>query len=188
MVQVNGKYYCMNYSPFSVLSYDIVLNTWSTIQAPMRRFLRSPTLIETKGRLILVAAVEKSKLNVPRSLRLWSLQSGGTPSWVEIERMPQQLYFQFDEIEANNGFDCVGHGEFIVIMIKGSSNKGLLFDICRKRWQWIPPCPYVYGGGRGSGDDGGRELYGFAYEPRLATPVTGLLDQLTVPFQSFVNG
>ena len=27
--------------------------------------------------------------------------------------------------------------------------------------------------------------YGFAYEPTVTTPVTGLLDQLTIPFQSF---
>jgi len=31
----------------------------------MRRFLRSPNLAEYKGKLLLVAAVEKSKLNVP---------------------------------------------------------------------------------------------------------------------------
>jgi hypothetical protein len=40
--------------------------------------------------------------------------------WVEVERMPQQLYLQFEELEGRNGFDCVGHGEFVVIMIRGS--------------------------------------------------------------------
>ncbi|KAH7569698.1 hypothetical protein ACOSP7_013340 [Xanthoceras sorbifolium] len=186
MICVQSKFYCMNYSPFSVLSYDISSNTWINIQAPMRRFLRSPSLVESRGKLVLVAAVEKSKLNVPKSLRLWGLQSCGT-AWVEIERMPQQLYLQFTELEAGNGFESFGHGEFIVIMIRGS-DKALLFDICMKRWQWIPPCPYVVhgcGGGGGYGGDG--ELHGFAYEPRLATPVTGLLDQLTLPFQSFIG-
>ncbi|KAK3189042.1 hypothetical protein Dsin_028603 [Dipteronia sinensis] len=184
MICVQSKFYCMNYSPFSVLSYDISSNTWINIQAPMRRFLRSPSLVESRGKLVLVAAVEKSKLNVPKSLRLWGLQSCGT-AWVEIERMPQQLYLQFTELEAGNGFESVGHGEFIVIMIRGS-DKALLFDIFMKRWQWIPPCPYVHGcngGGGGYGADG--ELHGFAYEPRIATPVTALLDQLTLPFQSF---
>ncbi|XP_048229216.1 protein UNUSUAL FLORAL ORGANS [Ricinus communis] len=182
MIFAGDKFYCMNYSPFSVLAYDITANNWLKIQAPMRRFLRSPSLVESRGKLILVAAVEKSKLNVPKSLRLWSLQSCGT-TWVEIERMPQQLYIQFSELEAGRGFNCVGHGEFIAIMIRGS-DKSLLFDICRKRWQWIPPCPYVHGG-ISSGDNG--ELHGFAYEPRLAVPVTAFLDQLTLPFQSF-NG
>ncbi|KAA8544719.1 hypothetical protein F0562_019577 [Nyssa sinensis] len=183
MVYVEGKFYCMNDSPFSVLAYDIAANNWCKIQAPMRRFLRCPSLVESRGKLIMIAAVEKSKLNVPKSLRLWGLQSCGT-MWVEIERMPQQLYIQFAEVEGGRGFNCVGSGEFIVIMIRGrGSDKALLFDFYRKRWVWIPPCAYVNGGGEGEG-----ELHGFAYEPRLATPaVTGLLDQLTLPFQSF-NG
>ncbi|KAL4318774.1 hypothetical protein GQ457_18G020760 [Hibiscus cannabinus] len=171
MVYVDSKFYCMNYSPFSVLAYDMAANKWSKIQSPMRRFLRSPGLVESRGKLVLVAAVEKSKLNVPKSLRLWSLQDCGT-TWVEIERMPLQLYMQFAQLEAGNGFDSVGHGEFIVIMIRGT-DKGLLFDICRKRWQWIPACPYL--GCEGSGHED-VELRGLAYEPRLATPVITLLN------------
>ncbi|KAJ6389276.1 hypothetical protein OIU77_027588 [Salix suchowensis] len=132
------------------------------------------------GKLLLVAAVEKSKLNVPKSLRLWCLQPCGT-TWIEIERMPQQLYLQFAELEVGHGFDCVGHGEFIAIIIRGSI-KVLLFDILRKIWQWIPPCSCIDGFG---GDD--DELHGFAYEPTVTTPVTGLLDQLTIPFQSFTG-
>ncbi|XP_076926274.1 protein UNUSUAL FLORAL ORGANS-like [Bidens hawaiensis] len=171
MVYVPGKFYCMNYSPFSVLGYDVGRNEWCKIQAPMRRFLRSPSLVESRGKLVLIAAVEKSKLNVPKSLRMWALQSCGT-TWVEIERMPQQLYAQFAELEGGRGFSCVGNGEFVVVMVTGTaSEKALLFDFVKKRWVWVPRCPYVGGGG--------GELNGFAYVPRLATPVTGLLDQLT---------
>ncbi|XVE94305.1 hypothetical protein REPUB_Repub01dG0269700 [Reevesia pubescens] len=184
MVHVEGKFYCMNYSPFSVLAYDIAANNWFKIQAPMRRFLRSPSLVESRGKLILVAAVEKSKLNVPKSLRLWGLQACGT-TWVEIERMPLLLYIQFAEVEVGNGFDCVGHGEFIVIMIRGSY-KALLFDIYKKRWQWLPPCPYLRSGCvDNDGED--AELHGLAYQPRIATPVISLLEQLALPFPSF-NG
>ncbi|KAI4346780.1 hypothetical protein L6164_007648 [Bauhinia variegata] len=131
----------------------------------MRRFLRSQTMVECKGKLLLVAAVEKSKFNVPRSLRMWSLQVCGT-KWVEKERMPQQLYIQFAELVGGSGLECVGIG-----------NKVLLFDICRKRWQRIPPCLYTTP----------CELHGFAYEPRLATLVSGLLDQLTPPFHQAYN-
>ncbi|XVF00454.1 hypothetical protein REPUB_Repub04eG0002700 [Reevesia pubescens] len=183
MVYVDGKFYCMNYNPFSVLACDIAANNWFKIQAPMRRFLRSPSLVESRGKLILVAVVEKSKLNVPKSMRLWGLQACGA-TWVEIERMPLQLFMQFADVEGGNGFDCVGHGEFIVIMIRGS-DKALLFDICRKRWQWIPPCPYLSTGCDNYGED--AQLHGLAYEPRLATPVVSLLDQVTLPFPSF-NG
>ncbi|XP_009619100.1 protein UNUSUAL FLORAL ORGANS-like [Nicotiana tabacum] len=188
MVHVEGRFYCMNFSPFSVLSYDVATNNWCKIQAPMRRFLRSPCLVEGNGRLVLVAAVEKSKLNVPRSLRLWALQDCGT-MWVEIERMPQQLYVQFAEVENGQGFNCVGHGQFVVIIIK-NSDKALLFDFCKKRWLWIPPCPFVgnnnldYGASNYRSEFGG-ELQGFGYDPRLAAPISALLDQLTLPFQSF---
>ncbi|KAK6150238.1 hypothetical protein DH2020_017763 [Rehmannia glutinosa] len=139
MVHVDGRFYCMNYSPFSVLSYEISMNQWCKIQAPMRRFLRSPNLIESRGKLILAAAVEKSKLNVPRSLRMWTLQECGT-MWVEIERMPQQLYNQFAEIEGGNGFNCVAHGEFVVILIKGS-DKAVMFDFGRIVKRLVPNSP-----------------------------------------------
>lgn len=174
MVHVDGRFYCMNYSPFSVLAYDVGSNQWGKIQAPMRRFLRSPSLVESRGRLILVAAVEKSKLNVPKSLRLWTLQECGT-LWVEIERMPQQLYNQFAEIEWGRGFSSVAHGDFVVILIKGS-DRALLFDFSEKRWSWISPCPYT---------SSGEELHGFAYDPSLVVPITALLEQLTLPFNSF---
>ncbi|KAI4311806.1 hypothetical protein MLD38_036673 [Melastoma candidum] len=41
MVWVGEKFYCMGYSPYSVLAYDVGGSSWSKIQAlPMRRFLR----------------------------------------------------------------------------------------------------------------------------------------------------
>ena len=148
-------------------------------------------MVESRGKTILVAAVEKSKLNVPKSLRMWGLQSCGT-AWVEIDRMPQQLYVQFEEVEGGRGFSCVGHGEFIIIVVHGSQDKVILFDFYRKRWLWIPQCPFGElsdgsGNDNDNGDGGGSQLHGFAYEPKLATPVTALLDQLTLSFQSF-NG
>ncbi|CAN7056068.1 unnamed protein product [Brassica oleracea var. botrytis] len=182
MVYVGGKFYCMNYSPFSVLCYEVTGNRWIKIQAPMRRFLRSPSLLESKGRLVLVAAVEKSKLNVPKSLRLWSLQQD-IATWVEIERMPQPLYTQFAVEEGGKGFECVGNQEFVMIVLRRASLQ-LLFDMVRKSWLWVPPCPYSRGssGGVGSGGSEGEVLQGFAYDPVLTTPVVSLLDQLALPF------
>ncbi|XP_077242311.1 F-box family protein [Tasmannia lanceolata] len=177
MVFVDGKFYSMNYSPFSILSYELSSNEWCKIQAPMRRFLRSPSLIECRGRLVLVAAVEKSKLNVPKSVRMWGLQGCGR-TWVEIERMPPAVYVQFTEAESGRGFECIGNGDFIVITIRGSDDL-LLFDFYRKVWNWVARCPFL-------GEDGGF-FNGFAFEPRLATPAIGLLDPSSFSFQGF-NG
>ncbi|XP_038970991.1 protein ABERRANT PANICLE ORGANIZATION 1-like [Phoenix dactylifera] len=175
-----GRFYCMSCGPFAVLAYDVASNAWCKIQPPMRRFLRSPSLAECGGRVLLVAAVEKSRLSVPRSVRLWSLQPCGR-AWAEVERMPQEVYVRFSEAEAGRGFECVGNAEFMAITIKGSTDV-LLFDFYRKEWRWAPPCPFIRGAAAGGG------LRGFAYEPRLATPAIGLLDSSSsMPFQGF-NG
>ncbi|EHA8591360.1 Protein UNUSUAL FLORAL ORGANS [Cocos nucifera] len=174
-----GRFYCMSCGPFAVLAYDVASNAWCKIQPPMRRFLRSPSLAECGGRVLLVAAVEKSRLSVPRSVRLWALQPCGR-AWAEVERMPQEVYVRFSEAEAGRGFECVGNAEFMAITIKGSTDV-LLFDFYRKEWRWAPPCPFIRGAAGGA-------LRGFAYEPRLATPAIGLLDSSSsMPFQGF-NG
>ncbi|XP_051128312.1 protein UNUSUAL FLORAL ORGANS [Andrographis paniculata] len=173
MVHVRGRFYCMNYSPYSVLAYDVSRNGWSKIQAPMRRFLRSPSLVESRGKLVLVAAVEKSKLNVPRSLRMWALQEEEEErAWVEVERMPQRLYSEFAEMEAGRGFRCAGQGEVLLLMLPDT--RALVFHTRTKRWVWAPPCPHR----AAAHTEQQHLLQGFAYEPRLAVPVTPLLQQL----------
>lgn len=179
MVHVNGRLYSMSYHPFSVSAYDVATSSWWEIQPPMRRYLKSPILVESgTGKLLLVAAIEKRTLIVPKSLRIWSLQGEGA-TWVEIDKMPQLLYdpFRAEMEQCGNEFHCVGHGEFIVFMVPEMGHFGVLFDMFSRRWKCIPPCPYV----------GMPELgRGFAYEPRLATPVTSLLNYQfsAAPFQA----
>ncbi|KAK1280016.1 Protein UNUSUAL FLORAL ORGANS [Acorus gramineus] len=171
-----GRYYCMSFSPYSVISYDPCLDAWIKIDPPMRRFLRSPCVVGCNGRLVLVAAVEKSKLNVPMSVRLWGLQSCGR-NWVELERMPQVVHDDFVVAEGGRGFDCVGSGDRLAMVVRGGSMEVMVFDFERKEWRWAPPCPLKEEGMMGGG------LSGFGYEPRLATPAIGLLDSGSVSFQ-----
>ncbi|KAH0453572.1 hypothetical protein IEQ34_017896 [Dendrobium chrysotoxum] len=176
LVFAEGTFYCMSCAPFAVLSYDVASNDWSKIQAPMRRFLRSPSLALRGGSppsVLIIAAVEKSKLSVPRSVRVWSLQPC-SKAWTETERMPPEIYRQFSEAEGGRGFECVGHGDILAITIKGSTDI-ILFDFITKEWRWAPPCPFTSGSG--------GELRGFAYEPRLATPAVGLIDSSSLSFQ-----
>nr|XP_009393262.2 PREDICTED: protein UNUSUAL FLORAL ORGANS [Musa acuminata subsp. malaccensis] len=184
MAYAAGRFYCMSCGPFGVMAYDVGTNAWEKIQPPMRRFLRSPSIVECGGgRVVLVAAVEKSKLSVPRSVRMWALQPCGR-AWAEIDRMPHDVHAQFSEAEGGRGFECVGHGDFLAITIKGS-NDVLLFDFYRKEWRWAPPCRFLHGGGSSSSSGCGG-LRGFAYEPRLATPCMALLDSSSfIPFQGF---
>eukprot|EP00249_Psilotum_nudum_P004883 c18372_g1_i1 orf=278-1447(-) len=157
----NGCFYCMNYSPFSVLAYDLEQGGWSKIQAPMRRFLRTPNLVECRGRLVLVAAVEKNKLNVPRSIRIWGLQQSKN-GWVELERMPQGLYEEFMRVSREKSFSCIGHGNHILITLSESPEL-LLYDFYEKVWRWSPRCPFV--------DTDKQGLQGLPFDPRLEAAV-----------------
>ncbi|KAJ4758341.1 Protein UNUSUAL FLORAL ORGANS [Rhynchospora pubera] len=167
MVFSSGKFYCMSVSPYAVLVYDQVSNSWSHIQPPMRRYLRSPSLVEFGEGVGLVAAVEKNRLNVPRSVRVWSLQPCGH-SWVEISRMLVDVHARFYENcgggESTGAFECAGHGGLIAF-VAGTNSEVLLFDMPRREWRWAPSCRYPCEGG----------LKVFAYEPRIATPAIGLL-------------
>lgn len=202
----------MSSSPFAVLVFDVATNVWSKVQPPMRRFLRSPALVELGGgrdreaRVALVSAVEKSRLSVPRSVRVWTLRGGhghgvtaagphqdiraalvaGVSSggaWTEMARMPPDVHAQFAAAEAGRGFECAAHGDFVVLAPRGPASPVLVFDSRREEWRWAPPCPYPYAGGIAAGGAGFRV---FAYEPHLATPAIGLLDS-TAP-AAFLHG
>jgi hypothetical protein len=183
------RFYCMSSSPFAVLVFDVAANVWCKLQPPMRRFLRSPALVELGGgrqreaRVGMVAAVEKSRLSVPRSVRVWTLRgagghgAGGGGSWSEVARMPPDVHEQFAAAEGGRGFECAAHGDFVVLAPRPPSSPApenvLVFDARRDEWRWAPPCPYPY---VGNGAGGGAGFRLFAYEPRLATPAIGLLD------------
>jgi hypothetical protein len=183
----------MSSSPFAVLVFDVATNVWSKVQPPMRRFLRSPALVEFGGgrereaRVALVSAVEKSRLSVPRSVRVWTLRggsNGGSGAWTEMARMPPDVHAQFAAAEGGRGFECAAHGDFVVLAPRGPAIPVLVFDSRRDEWRWAPPCPYPpYAGGIAAGGAGFRV---FAYEPRLATPAIGLLDA-TAP-AAFLHG
>jgi hypothetical protein len=181
----------MSSSPYAVLVFDVAANAWSKVQPPMRRFLRSPALVElgggrqTEARVGMVAAVEKSRLSVPRSVRVWTLRgghggTGGSGGWTEVARMPPDVHEQFTAAEGGRGFECAAHGDFVLLAPRAPSCPApanvLVFDSRRDEWRWAPPCPYPYFGNGVGGAGGGAGFRLFAYEPRLATPAIGLLD------------
>ncbi|KAL5223719.1 hypothetical protein ABZP36_010358 [Zizania latifolia] len=196
MAFASGRFYCMSSSPFAVLVFDVAANVWSKVQPPMRRFLRSPALVELGGgrdgasSVALVSSVEKSRLSVPRSVRVWTLRvlgghggagGSGGGAWTEVARMPPEVHAQFAAAEGGRGFECAAHGDYVVFAPRGTTvaqapTTALVFDSRRDEWRWAPHCPYVTHGGGGDAGVVGAGFRVFAYEPRLATPAIGLLD------------
>ncbi|KAH9304954.1 hypothetical protein KI387_009358, partial [Taxus chinensis] len=83
----------------------------SKIHAPMRNFLRTPNnLVEWDRRLILVAAIEKSKLNVPKSIQMWGLKHSRN-AWMELEQTPHPLYPDFIRVSENEEVEVDGFGD-----------------------------------------------------------------------------
>ena len=141
---------------------------WTKIEAPMRRFLRTPNLVECRGRLVLVAAVEKNKLNVPKSIRIWGLQQSRT-SWIELERMPQALYDDFMMVSRKKAFHCIGHGNLILITLPDSPEM-IIYDFYEKVWRWAARCPFALNPVSGPDMPSNSQpapFHAFAYDPRL---------------------
>lgn len=64
----------MSTGPVVVLAYGVGGDVCYMIETTMQSFLRSPSwAVCDNVRVVLVAAVEESKLSVPRSVRLWGL-------------------------------------------------------------------------------------------------------------------
>ncbi|KAK9937231.1 hypothetical protein M0R45_014034 [Rubus argutus] len=60
MVHLHGRLLLHELQPFQCLGPMMWQQTmWWKIQAPMRRFLRFPSLVESSGKLLLVAAVRE---------------------------------------------------------------------------------------------------------------------------------
>lgn len=67
-----GFLYFVTYCPYGVLSYSIKQGVWKKIDASTPRYLTTPSLVECRGRLLMVGGVERK--NVVRSIRIWELQ------------------------------------------------------------------------------------------------------------------
>uniref|UniRef100_A0A0D9YS68 F-box associated domain-containing protein n=1 Tax=Oryza glumipatula TaxID=40148 RepID=A0A0D9YS68_9ORYZ len=108
--------------------------------------LPSRTSPPTRSSLVLVSAVQKSHLSV----RLWTLRGGGGGghgggagsggAWTEVVRMPPEVHAQFAAAEGGRGFECVAHGDYVVLAPRGpvaqAPTSALVFDSRRDEWRW----------------------------------------------------
>jgi F-box interacting protein len=134
----DGIFYCLTY-PFStlcLLSYDIKRGTWQEVPVRMPSLIMSPSLVESRGQLLLIGGLEEQEVF---SIRIWKLDNG-KKDWQEVEKMPSELCQEFEaKMVASKPLTCFGTGDFVFFTIPASGYMpALMFDLKSRKWDWWP--------------------------------------------------
>jgi hypothetical protein len=135
----DGIFYCLTF-PFStlcLLAYDLQQGSWHELPVRMPAPIMSPSLVECKGRLMLVGGIEEQMVF---RIQIWELDSKKW-EWIELERMPPQLCKDFGtNMLPSKPLSCFGTGDLIFFTVPSSSNylPALMYDIIHCTWDWWP--------------------------------------------------
>lgn len=155
-VWCGGHFYCITFSPFGVIAYDLEKNLWNEVHVRMPPCIVSPSLVECHGRLMMVGGCEEGTF---LGIRIWELERAKMV-WTEVERMPRKLRREFVEmLRPSRHFFCFGNGNLICLTISESS-PAMLYDLEERSWHWLPNCPRLP-------DINNWQLRGISFEPRL---------------------
>nr|ABR16978.1 unknown [Picea sitchensis] len=161
-------YYCITELPYGVVVFDLKTESWVELRVQMPSSLSSPSLVECRGRLLMIGrlsnmdqispAADQTESNIPRII-IWELDVRHK-EWVEIVRVPTEICRDFSvPLEIYAPFVCSGLGNHIYITTHRNPNV-LVYDLWKNTWQWLPSDPFF---------PRRRDfhLLGFALEPRL---------------------
>ncbi|CAK9199185.1 unnamed protein product [Sphagnum troendelagicum] len=135
----DGVFYCLTF-PFStlcLLAYDLQQGSWHELPVRMPAPIMSPSLVECKGRLMLVGGIEEQMVF---KIQIWELDSKKW-EWIELERMPPQLCKDFGtNMLPSKPLSCFGTGDLIFFTVPSSRNymPALMYDIIHCTWDWWP--------------------------------------------------
>ncbi|KAJ7196308.1 hypothetical protein O6H91_Y508800 [Diphasiastrum complanatum] len=169
-VWCSAVFYCITELPYGVVAFDLKREQWEEVRAPMPSCLSSPSLLEHRGRLLMVGRVYHSQgvsyktESIPEveSIRIWELQSGERDQWVEIQKMPTNLCMEFmKSVKPYTPIVCVGV-ENLICLATHLSPQVLVHDLSNEQWHWLPRDPLF---------PKCRNFYllGFSLKPRLDT-------------------
>ncbi|KAJ7559378.1 hypothetical protein O6H91_04G082600 [Diphasiastrum complanatum] len=158
------SFFCITELPYGVVGFDLRSSSWREVKATMPTCLASPSLVECKGKLVMVGRVcshglKSETCSKTESIRIWELQNAQT-EWAELHRMPTNLCCEFLEmLSPHTPFICVGT-ENLICLTTHLSPQMLVFSTSTSTWRWLPRDPlspkYRY-----------FHLLGFSFEPRL---------------------
>lgn len=134
----DGIFYCLTY-PFStlcLLSYDLHQGTWREVPVCMPSPIMSPSLVESRGKLLLIGGLEEQEVF---SIQIWKLDHV-KKEWEDVERMPAQLCKEFEtRMVASKPLSCFGTGDSIFFTIPAFDYMpSLVFDLKHRTWDWWP--------------------------------------------------
>ncbi|KAJ7571597.1 hypothetical protein O6H91_01G168100 [Diphasiastrum complanatum] len=161
-VWFGGSFFSITELPYGVVAFDLRSSSWRELKAAMPACLGSPSLVECKGRLMMVGRICHVKAETgpkTESIRIWELQNAQT-EWVELHRMPANLCYEFVELlSPHSPFICVGMDNLICLTTH-LSPRMLVFDASTHCWRWLPRDPLFP-------KHRNFHLLGFSFEPKL---------------------
>lgn len=135
----DGIFYCLTF-PFStlcLLAYDLREGTWLEVPVRMPAPIMSPSLVECKGKLLLVGGLEEQ---ATFAIQIWELDPKQR-EWIELERMPSQMCKDFGtKMVPSRPLCCCGTGDLIFFTIS-SYLPALKYDLAQRKWDWFSDIP-----------------------------------------------
>eukprot|EP01018_Ginkgo_biloba_P027146 Gb_21514 [translate_table: standard] len=171
-VWCNGLFYCITELPYGVVIFDPENGVWSELEAAMPSLLATPSLVESNGRLLMVGrVVDNSHMPCRNTVKvqIWQLDqffSNNTAvvAWTELQQVPQSIYSEFmAPLKSYSPLICSGIGDWVCIATHLSPHT-LAFNLCYKKWRWLPTDPLFP-------ENRNFHLLALSFEPRSDCPL-----------------
>ncbi|EFJ17613.1 hypothetical protein SELMODRAFT_114553 [Selaginella moellendorffii] len=136
-ITCNGVLYSWCCDPDGLVAYDTYKDTWSLIQTPTPDSLVSNTILESRGRIMMVGGLQEG--NITSAICVWLLNVERM-EWVEVDKMPESLCQEF--LGDRTYFMCVGTNDVVLLYIGGGLRDMpmLLYDLAERQWSRVPDC------------------------------------------------
>ncbi|KAG0589926.1 hypothetical protein KC19_1G057600 [Ceratodon purpureus] len=157
-VHCNGFLFSAGFE--SILAYNLEQERWRELKGPAMQDaqLMLPQICECNGCLLMVEVASEHWLMTRVSI--WALQQQNN-RWINLASMPQQILEEVISIAGTRLFTYYGYGDLVCFTI--ARRRVLVFSMSRRRWRWLPRCPFVRGFA--------RRCTALAYEPRVEAVV-----------------
>jgi len=145
-----------------LVAYDVQTSHWMEIEDKLPPRFVNGHVVECGDYVAMVANVctEERGHTTTTSLHVFKLHPV-TKLWIEISRLPDQMFSEFMEERRLCGYSCVGVDGNVYITCS-TGVRVLVFDTTICQWHWIENCPFPLN----RGDTDGVHA-GYSFKPSL---------------------